>query len=90
MHDLDRPSLDTPDSTTTELAPAWSREQLRELGVTTDLMTAARILGVGRTKAYQLARNGTFPVPVVRIGRTYHLAVAPLMELLGLDKEPRR
>lgn len=88
MHDFDRLAHDTSEPTT-DPAPAWSRGQLRDLGVTTDLMTAARLLGIGRTKAYQLARDGTFPVPVVRIGRTYHLAVAPLIELLGLDKEPR-
>ncbi|EHR53571.1 excisionase family DNA binding protein [Saccharomonospora amisosensis] len=90
MHALNRPTHDSLDSTTTTACPpAWSREQLRELGVTTDLMTAARILGIGRTTAYKLARAGTFPVPAVRIGRTYRIAVAPLLELLGLvDKEP--
>jgi excisionase family DNA binding protein len=90
VHDLDRLTHDTPDSTTTtESPPAWSREHLRELGVTTDLMTAARILGVGRTTAYRLARAGTFPVPAVRVGRTYRIPVARLIELLGLDEEPR-
>ena len=89
MHDLDRLVPDTPDSTsTTASSLAWLRERLRELGVTTDLMTAAGMLGIGRTTAYKLARAGTFPVPAVRIGRSYRIAVAPLIELLGLDKEP--
>ena len=30
--------------------------------------TAARALGIGRTKAHQLARAGQFPVPVLRLG----------------------
>jgi excisionase family DNA binding protein len=89
VHDLDRLIPDTPDSTTTSASsPAWSRERLGELGVTTDLMTVARMLGIGRTTAYKLARAGMFPVSAVRIGRSYRIAVAPLIELLGLDKEP--
>jgi len=92
VHDLEHLASDTPDSTTTTTAssPAWSRDRLGELGVTTDLMTAARILGIGRTTAYRLAREGAFPVPAVRIGRTYRIPVARLIELLGLDEEPRR
>ncbi|MER7859176.1 helix-turn-helix domain-containing protein [Amycolatopsis japonica] len=90
MHDLDRRPSAAPDSATTAApSPAWSRERLAALGVTTDLMTAAHMLGIGRTTAYKLARNGTLPVPTVRVGRNYRIAVAPLIELLGLDKEPR-
>lgn len=89
MHDLDRIHSAAHDSTTMAASsPAWARERLADLGVTTDLMTAARMLGIGRTTAYKLARTGTFPVPAVRVGRSYRIAVAPLVELLGLDKEP--
>lgn len=89
MHDLDRLRPATPDSTTTAASsPAWSRERLGDLGVTTDLMTAARMLGIGRTTAYRLARTGTFPVPAVRGGHSYRIPVARVIELLGLDKEP--
>ena len=49
-----------------------------------DLMTAAGLLGIGRTTAYQLARNGTFPVPVLRIGASYKVPTAALLELLGI------
>jgi hypothetical protein len=95
VHDLDcltRHTLDSTaaESTTTEPVSAWwSREQFRELGVTTDLMSAARMLGIGRTKAYQLAREGRFPVALVRVGRNYRVVVARLIELFGLDEEPR-
>lgn len=82
--DLDRPvDIDAADS-----PPPWSRERVCALGVTTDLLTAAAILRVKRTKAYRLAKTGTFPVPVVRIGRTYVVAVAHLVDLLGLDTRP--
>jgi hypothetical protein len=58
---------------------------------TVDLMTAARALGLGRTKAYDLARRQQFPCPVLRIGDTYRIPTAGLLELLGLaPDEPDR
>lgn len=73
----------------TRSVPSWSPERLEGLGLTTDLMTAADLLGIKRTKAYTLARTGRFPVPTVRIGRNYRVAVASIVELFGLDKAPR-
>jgi hypothetical protein len=35
---------------------------VRRLGLTTDLPTAAAVLGIGRTLAFDLARTGRFPV----------------------------
>lgn len=64
---------------------AWSEPDIRALGVTTDLVTAGRILGIGRTKAHHLARDGAFPVPLLRHGRRYVVPVAGLLHLLGLD-----
>jgi hypothetical protein len=52
---------------------------------TTDLLTAASVLRIGRTKAYHLARLGEFPVPVLRTGRRYLVAVAHLLRVLGMD-----
>jgi hypothetical protein len=63
--------------------------QLRA-NATVDLMTAARALGLGRTKAYELARTGEFPCRVIRIGDTYRIPTAGLLELLGVaPEEPR-
>ena len=47
-----------------------------------DLVTAGRLLGIGRTTAYKLAQSGTFPVPVLRIGSGYKVPSAPLHALL--------
>ncbi|WP_241479752.1 DNA-binding protein [Nocardiopsis lucentensis] len=47
---------------------ALTLDELKQLPPTIDLMTAARILGIGRTKAYELARVDDFPCRVVRIG----------------------
>lgn len=57
---------------------------------TVDLMTAASALGMGRTKAYELARNGQFPCRVIRIGDTYRVPTAALLELLGVAPEAPR
>ena len=51
---------------------------------TIDLMTAARALGLGRTKAYDLARRQQFPCRIIRIGDTYRVTTVGLLELLGL------
>jgi excisionase family DNA binding protein len=46
-------------------------------------MTAARLLGIGRTKAYELARHGEFPCLVIRVGDLYRVSTADLLRLLG-------
>ncbi|GGU96105.1 hypothetical protein GCM10010182_10860 [Actinomadura cremea] len=38
-----------------------TREELAALPTTTTIETAARALGLGRTRAYQLARENRFP-----------------------------
>jgi hypothetical protein len=57
---------------------------------TVDLLTAARALGLGRTKAYALARHDQFPCRVIRIGEIYRVPTAGLLELLGLSPEEPR
>jgi hypothetical protein len=62
----------------------WTDDQIRALGSLTDLVTAGSVLGIGRTTSHRLARDGQFPVPVLRIGHRYHVPVAGLLHLLGL------
>jgi excisionase family DNA binding protein len=68
-------------------ARTWTPQEVRALGVRTDLVTAASVLGVSRTTAYELARAGTFPVTTLAIGRRYVVPVAGLLELLGVPIE---
>jgi hypothetical protein len=63
--------------------------QLRS-SATVDLMTAARALGLGRTKAYELARRQKFPCRVIRIGEIYRIPTPGLLELLGVTAEEPR
>jgi hypothetical protein len=70
------------------MAEAMTRAELLALPVVVDLVTAARALGIGRTRAFELARRGEFPVKVLRVGATYRVPTAPLLQLLGLAASP--
>lgn len=63
-----------------------TRDQLRSLPTVVNLLTAARALGIGRTKAYELAQQKEFPCRVLKVGRSYHVPTAGLLELLGLNQ----
>ena len=62
-----------------------SLAELGDLPAVTDLVTAGRALGLGRTRAYELARAGQFPCPVLRVGKTWHVPTAGLLTVLGLS-----
>ena len=75
---------------TTASSPAhsptvWTTERVRALGAVTDMATAATLLGISRTLAYQLAKDGQFPVPVIKVGRRYRVPIPGLLTLLNLD-----
>lgn len=70
-------------TTTSTDGRVWTVEAVRNLGVTTDVETAGAILGIGRTKAYELVRAGEFPIPVLRIGRRIVVPTPAILVLLG-------
>jgi len=51
--------------------------------MTKDIATAGSILGIGRSKAYELAKSGEFPITVLRIGRRYLVPTSAILALLG-------
>lgn len=65
-------------------SPLSVREVLA-LPVVIDVVTAARALGIGRTRAYALARRDAFPVRVLRVGTSVKVLTADLWKVLGLD-----
>jgi hypothetical protein len=73
---------------TTATPGAWTPEAVRRLGLTTDVETAGSILGIGRTKAYEMAKTGNFPVPLLRAGRRYLVPVHALLRVLGATEDP--
>ena len=65
------------------LSPA----ELRALPASVDIVTAGRALGIGRTKTYELARRGEFPIPVLPVGNNkYRVARAVLLKALHAEE----
>ena len=63
-------------------------DELRRLPPTTvPPEVAFQALGCGRTAGYASIRAGTFPVPVLRLGRVIKIPTAPLLKALGLEPE---
>lgn len=50
-----------------------------------DVEEAGRLLGLGRSAAYQLVKNGAWPTPVLRLGRRWRVPTGPLLALLGIE-----
>ncbi|SEG52625.1 Helix-turn-helix domain-containing protein [Thermomonospora echinospora] len=65
----------------------FSDAELRALPCVVGVETAARALGISRTLAYQLAKEGDFPCQVIRIASTYRVATADLLRVLGVTRE---
>ena len=61
-------------------------EQARNLPPVVDVLTAAAILGIGRTAAYELIRIGQWPTPILRLGKLIRVPSAPLLELVGVSR----
>jgi excisionase family DNA binding protein len=59
-----------------------SADLLRTAGPTMSLTEAATVLGIGRSTAYELARRGEWPTPLLRLGRQYRVPTAQLTALL--------
>ncbi|MEU8030925.1 helix-turn-helix domain-containing protein [Streptomyces sp. NPDC049099] len=59
-----------------------------DLPLSVDLRTAARAFGVCPGTAYKLIRLGTFPCPVLRLGRRYRIPTAYLLRSLGIEERP--
>jgi hypothetical protein len=67
-------------------ARTYTAEDVRALGVRTDLVTAYRIvIGGGKNAAYEAYHRGELPFPTLRVGRRIAVPVAPLIKLLGLE-----
>jgi len=56
--------------------------ELGQLPAMVDVPTAARVLGIGRSLAYDLVRTGAWPTPVVRVGKLIRIPTASLQRLL--------
>jgi hypothetical protein len=66
----------------------WTALEIRALGVTTDVQTAASILGLRPLSGYPINARGAFPVPVIKVGGRYRVPVAPILDLFGIPRRP--
>ena len=62
-------------------------ERMRNLPPVVDVLTAAAILGIGRTAAYELIRIGQWPTPILRLGKLIRVPSAPLLALVGVSRQ---
>jgi predicted DNA-binding transcriptional regulator AlpA len=62
------------------------RDQLMALPAVIDVPTAASVLGLSRTTAYELIRVGRWPTPVLRLGKLIRLPTGPILDLLGVQR----
>ncbi len=60
--------------------------ELLSLPAAVDLATAGRALGIGRTKAFELAKAGQFPIKVLQVGQKYRVPRTAILE--ALDVKP--
>jgi hypothetical protein len=58
--------------------------ELLALPPSVDLATAGRAFRMGRTKSYELAREGRFPVQVVPCGPKFVVPKMAILEALGI------
>ena len=65
-----------------------NRNELDELPPVLDVPTAAKVLGIGRSLAYELVRRGEWPTTVLHVGKLIKIPTEPLVRLLGAAPEP--
>lgn len=53
--------------------------------LTLNIEDAARLLGINRSTAYELARRDALPVPVIRLGRRMVVSRRAMETLLGTN-----
>ncbi|MEI8056595.1 MAG: helix-turn-helix domain-containing protein [Actinomycetes bacterium] len=64
-----------------------TRDELDALPPVLDVPTAAKVLGIGRSLAYDLVRRGDWPPPVLHVGKLIKIPSAPLLALLSEQPE---
>lgn len=56
---------------------------IQSLPLTMDLVSAGKILGIGRSTTYELVRQDKFPVRVLKLGNKFRVSRADLLAYLG-------
>ena len=70
------------------MVQGMTEAELLALPASVDLATAGRAFRMGRTKAYELARQGQFPVRVLPCGsKKFVVPKRAILEALGIDPD---
>ncbi len=59
--------------------------ELLDAGPTVDLLLSNKALGISRAHGYMLAKQGNYPVRLLRLGHSYRVVTSDLLTLLGVD-----
>jgi excisionase family DNA binding protein len=70
------------------LAVNKTKQHHKEEAMTLSVEHAARLIGVSRTTAYRLVRDGE--LQALRVGRRVLVLKKPLMEMLGAEEDTSR
>lgn len=62
-----------------------SPAELHAIPVSVNLPTAGRAFGMGRTRAFELAKAGEFPCRVIKVGNKYRVPRSAIFEALGIE-----
>lgn len=62
-----------------------SREEILALDAAVDIPTAGKCFKLGKSTAYELARAGKFPVPVLPMGKSFRVTRASILAKLGIE-----
>ncbi|MFD4337816.1 hypothetical protein ACFWPP_11580 [Streptomyces anulatus] len=73
-------------SSSSRAAQGLTGDELLALPAVIDLDTSNRALMIGRSTGYGLAKQGEYPVKVLRLGNAYRVVTADLLKLLGLER----
>ena len=67
-------------------ASKYTEEDLRKLPPVLDVPTAADVLGIGRSAAYELIRTNKWPTPTVRVGKLIRIPTSALLDLVKVRR----
>ena len=65
-----------------------TREEILALDAAVDIPTAGPCFKMGKSTAYELARAGKFPVPVLPLGKSFRVTRASILAYLGIEDVP--
>jgi hypothetical protein len=60
-------------------------EEILALPAAVDIPKAGECFGLGRSKAYELARKGDFPCPVLPLGKQFRVSRSAILAALGIE-----